>query len=448
MRAVDDLVNEVRDAASREHLQEAVRAYSAGALRSAIISTWIAVALDLTSKIRELADLGEAEAQAYVSTLDAAIDAGNIPALTKLERELLAVCRDRFTLINAREHDELERLVADRHVCAHPAFVAAEVVFKPTSELCRVHLATAVDAVLRHPPTPGRKAIERFIVEVKDAAWPATVDTLGAHLRAQYLDRGKPALRRGLAELVVKCCLEPPPDISTARMAQAAHALDAVAPALLEQALADVVRKREETSGLTNEHLLRLTSAMSDLDVMWRALPATSRPRVVAALEAIGPADLLRLQVASRRPMDHEAAGALDGALDRLSPDELSALVAATPGAALVPAALRRLGEAPGWRTAEKILSQAVVPLAAWFTAADVVALGEVLRTNSQVRQASGVPPQVTGLFGETADLPGAFAVWEDLSGWLSTQGRDNDPTDWYAYPALARLVEARRESG
>lgn len=63
MRALEDLLNSVRDRQSREHLAEAVRAYNAGALRAAIISTWVAVALDLTGKIRELSELGESRRQ-------------------------------------------------------------------------------------------------------------------------------------------------------------------------------------------------------------------------------------------------------------------------------------------------------------------------------------------------------------------------------------------------
>lgn len=62
MRALDDLVNQVRDPTSRPHLAEAIAAYNVGAYRAAIISTWVAVSLDITSKIRELADQGDAAA--------------------------------------------------------------------------------------------------------------------------------------------------------------------------------------------------------------------------------------------------------------------------------------------------------------------------------------------------------------------------------------------------
>lgn len=62
VRAVEDLITTVRDQRSREQLMDAVRAYQSGALRACVVSTWVAVALDLTAKIRELADGGDGAA--------------------------------------------------------------------------------------------------------------------------------------------------------------------------------------------------------------------------------------------------------------------------------------------------------------------------------------------------------------------------------------------------
>jgi len=245
VRAIEDLLNDVRDRESREQFADAVRAYGAGALRAAIVGTWVAVALDLTSKIRELADVGDAAALSYVSKLDKAIANRDVPTLTGLERELLVTCRDTFALIGDRETLELERLQADRHVCAHPAYVAADQVFTPTAELCRLHMRTAVDAVLSHPPAPGRAAIERLFAEARGAAWPADRGALAAYLGARYLHRGKPSLRRNLAQVIVKGCIDAPDgdEVLASRMADSAHALHQSVPELFTDALKDVVRK-------------------------------------------------------------------------------------------------------------------------------------------------------------------------------------------------------------
>ena len=85
---------------------DAVRAYQSGALRACVVSTWVAVALDLTAKIRELADGGDGAAVAWTAALDRAITNDDIARLGKIEQELLVACRDTFQFIGAREHEE------------------------------------------------------------------------------------------------------------------------------------------------------------------------------------------------------------------------------------------------------------------------------------------------------------------------------------------------------
>lgn len=445
VRALEDLLNSVRDDRAREQLAEAVRAYHAGALRSSIISTWVAVAVDLVSKIRELADQAEPGAQAFATELDTAIATNDVRVLGALERGLLDKARDDFELIAGREHAELLRLLEDRHICAHPAFVDPDRVFAPTAELCRTHMSTAVDAVLQHGPSPGRKSIDRFVAETKGAAWPATLPELAGHLRAAYIGRGKEVLRRNLAILVVKGCLDPPDGDEQIwrRLSQTAHALDSIAPNLLELALREVVAKREQATGLPATQLLRLVGALGDLMPAWLALPTTSVPRVVAAVATADPEELIRLRVVGSVVQQPDVDEAVSNRVAALEEDLLVQAVATQPSSRLVPRAVSLLQSAGGWRTGEARMRDLVLPLAAVLDLEGLRGVHEALRVNSQVREASGVPPMLTALFGMTVNVPGALSEWHDLSGWLQSQGRAGDPNDWYAYPDLAREVAA-----
>jgi hypothetical protein len=154
VQALENLYNAVRDPATKLRIREAIGAYNAGAFRSAIISTWVAVSLDLVAKIRELADQGDGAAVAWRDALDAAIVAGDRQKLQQIEADLLDQAMTQFSFINEREYIELSRLRNDRHVCAHPAFVDVDKVFSPEAELVRVHLSTAVAAVRSQPPCP------------------------------------------------------------------------------------------------------------------------------------------------------------------------------------------------------------------------------------------------------------------------------------------------------
>lgn len=446
LRALEDLITQVRDPRSREQLMDAVRAYQSGALRACVITTWVAVALDLTAKIRELADGGDAAATAWTTSLDIAIANNDIAKLGKIEQDLLDESRDTFEFIGAREHEELTRLQRDRHVCAHPAFVRPEDVFAPTPEACRAHLTVAVDAVLSQPPTPGRKAIDRFIQEARGYAWPARHDALAAHLRAVYFERGRPTLRRSLLQVIVKGCLNAPdgdPQLRS-RMIDAAHAVDLIAPTELEAAVHDVVRRREDTSGLTDQELLNLIGGLGDLPATWQALPQTSHPRAVALVSSAPLDELVLADVVRAEIAEATVASAVRDRLVGLDASYLRSVVERQPSRVLVPFALEQLDEAGSWRSAEDRMYGLVLPLAAYLDTDDVQRIHETLRSNGQVREASAIPPAVETLFDQTSDLPGALELWQKVSMWLQAHGRNGDPADYYAYPGLAAKVAAK----
>ncbi|MFI8391862.1 hypothetical protein [Streptomyces sp. NPDC085540] len=62
-------------------MDEAIAAYGASAYRSALMSTWIAVAADIIGKIRLLADEGEGVAVSLRDSLNNAIASNDVPAL-------------------------------------------------------------------------------------------------------------------------------------------------------------------------------------------------------------------------------------------------------------------------------------------------------------------------------------------------------------------------------
>ena len=152
---LDELVLTIRDRWSQFYISEAISAYRGGACRAAIISAWVAVAYDIIAKIRELAGQGDRQALAFTSGLDAAIGSKSASKLQAIEDKLLKEARDSYEFLSAREHDDLERLKADRNLCAHPAFASEDQLFDPTPELVRAHLVHAIVHLLRHPPCRG-----------------------------------------------------------------------------------------------------------------------------------------------------------------------------------------------------------------------------------------------------------------------------------------------------
>ena len=94
---LDELALTVRNKTARSYILEAIDAYRAGAYRSSIVSTWIAVTFDIISKIRELSYQGDTAARDYIDNLDKAIKSKEVGKLVKIEEGLLDNTADKIS---------------------------------------------------------------------------------------------------------------------------------------------------------------------------------------------------------------------------------------------------------------------------------------------------------------------------------------------------------------
>lgn len=192
---------------ARSYILEAIDAYRGGAYRSSIVSTWIAVSFDIISKIRELSNQGDPMAQAFINTLDQAIAAKQIRQLQNIEEDLLKTATVDFEFLSDQEQVDLARLKDDRNLCAHPAFVAEEMLFEPEPERVRMHMVRVVKHLLQHQPVQGKSAIERVVRDIKTTSFPPTLDAACIFLNSRYLNRAKKSLVENLIFLLLKAIL-------------------------------------------------------------------------------------------------------------------------------------------------------------------------------------------------------------------------------------------------
>ncbi|MGW6309427.1 hypothetical protein ACWFRQ_35380 [Streptomyces niveus] len=315
MRALEDLKNQVRSQTSRRYIEEAVAAYSAGAYRASLISTWIAVAADIIGKIRLMAEQGGAASELN-DKLDRAITANNIPGLQDFERNLVVQAHKGLELIGPREAEELNRLYQDRHLCAHPAFVAdGEDLFSPSPELVRAHLTTAVDVLLAHPAVTGRKALERFGRELASDSFPEDDARLNDHLRASYMDHGTKALKENLVKVICKETLKPKVLLRQRwRCTRTARELRKIAPGLFDEQLRVVMEPAQNL--LDDSGLMALVSGLCYVPGTWDALHDGTRARVEELLRKAKPQDLMETHVLFYGPLPPAPVGKM--LLDRL----------------------------------------------------------------------------------------------------------------------------------
>ena len=365
----------------------------------------------------------------------------------RLKTDLLDHAKVQFAFINEREYIELRRLQDDRHVCAHPAFVDVEQVFSPTAELVRVHLSTAVAAVLSQSPTPGRKALDRFFAESKASTWPSARVDLAAYLRDNYLDRGKQSLRENLSKVIIKGVLKAPEgnELISERLAEAAHALGDVTPALLEFGLRQVVTNRFQSGGLSEDEQLRLVGRLGDMAVVWDAIPVTAKPGLVAAIERRPLLELTGDGILSTAQAYAEATAAVESRLLRLTlsighVNALRSIIGINPAPHLWLHALRVFGESLSYRSAEDGMRGLILPFAPQMTAAHVRRIATATLGNPQIREAANMPSLMEYLFNLVPHSPTVLAEWEAFVSKL-VEAADGDTSAYYAYPGLQALV-------
>ncbi len=208
---LDVQLTRVRDARSRDYVLDAIRAYRAGALRPAVTAVWVAVAFDLISKYRELAGLGDAEARSYVDKWDRARDASSAEQLLKLERGLLEHASEKLQLLEPIGLRDLRRLVADRHLCAHPAFSTEAELFQPSAELVRLHIVNAIELVLSQRPVQGRTILSEFDRDVVSPGFPSDPIQIANYIEQRYLSRARNATISSFGSVLAKALLRDEP---------------------------------------------------------------------------------------------------------------------------------------------------------------------------------------------------------------------------------------------
>lgn len=210
MTDIDDLIQYCKEPISRQYIEEAIRAYKSGAYRSSIISTWLAIVMNLNSKIEQLAIIGELEAIALKKTLDKIKTTNDISGLLAYERDLLKNVKDKFELFDDIVLIDLERIREDRNRCAHPLLHSDDLPYSPTPEQARNHLSIAVEKLISEQNVFGKAALVKIFELIKSPVFPMQYKDVRTVLDGSYLKSPKNSLLRNLIIALFKDSLEIP----------------------------------------------------------------------------------------------------------------------------------------------------------------------------------------------------------------------------------------------
>ncbi|GEM_PF-5993906 len=209
LASFDELVLRCTDNDSRSHIKDAIRCYEAGAYRSAIVATYIAVCFDLIAKLRSLAAVDDAEAKARIAELEKLQqrqlqgDPSAIASLLAFERGLPVLFRDKFEFFGTIEYDDIARLITDRNRCAHPTFLLSEEPYHPSAEVARLHLRSAIDLVLSQEPKQGKAALRSLEAMINSKYFPEKRSEIQIKLESSPLKSARSSLINSFIDEVV-----------------------------------------------------------------------------------------------------------------------------------------------------------------------------------------------------------------------------------------------------
>lgn len=440
---IDSLALSVRDPESKRLIGEAISAYRGGALRSAIVSTWIAVDYDIIAKARELSALGDPASSAFVKDLDHAIEHRAIAKLQAIETGLLSTAFNQLQLLAHHEHEDLDRLQKDRHLCAHPAFASEDALFQPTPELVRAHITHALKHLLINAPLQGKSAIERFHADLLSSSFPVDSESIGTFVRAKYLDRAKDVMVVNL----IKSLLSAPFGIESAtyigQRHQVARTLREIAKAktvIYDETAKDHVARKFDA---IPDAIFLSVSAFIECDTrIWEWLSEPTRIRFKKLLKDAD-ADTLKAHSAFDAFVIPELADILLERFDSFEKDVQIGIISQNPRPEFVAIAIRIYGDSGGWRTAEQRGRALMIPLAPLMTSAEVKAMLDAVKENSQIYEAGGTPDVLEHVLELSKSVfSDAKPHWQTFVDEMTNKNH-GDATSYYSYPGLRAKLAA-----
>ena len=439
---IDALCLNVRDPGSKKLILEALRAYRAGALRSAIVATWIAVVYDVLAKARELAAQGEPEPAAIVKDLDHAIATNQVKKINDIESSCLETAHEKLELLQPQEYEALGRLKKDRHLCAHPAFVETDEVFQPMPELVRTHITHALQYLLIHPPLQGKAAIRRFDSDLEGNSLPTQERELRDYFRVRYLTQAKSSLVVQLLKGLLKALVGSESQKMLPKRKIIVGCLKEIASyktEIFEKQTPSFVN--QTYSYIEDDRLLAICPLLEVDDRFWSWLSDIARLRI-RALAQTATFEQLQLFGIFSTPWPKEVQGDILERLLKLGPDQQLEVITSAPRSDYIQCAFQLYSTSDTFRRAEQIGNSAIVPLAYLFEPTDTEKLLNIVSDNTQIFMASLTTNVLEKVFDQTeSSFSKTKPLWEKFVAKMVKQQGDRD--SYYAYPSIqSRLAK------
>lgn len=422
------LSQSVQDDSVRRLVNEVINAMNGGARRSALVSLWVAVIVDLMNKTRDLAEGGDGQARKFMDDVDSSVEQDEIKEFLRYESELVDFAERKLEILDRQEAVQLKRIQADRNLCAHPSFSAESKLFSPTVEEIRAHLVVAHDAVFSKSAVAGKRRIGMLLNDLQGKGWPLR-SRLGDYLSDRYFEGASDSARLNMWKLLIKSAIIPPEE-SDAPLKVATRARNAATiwrehdPSGFRDALAAVLQSWERSDRLTEEALARVVGAFSWCSEFEEAIPGTVLDRALAYIRRATTDELVEYRFfVGYEPINSDLLRRYEEARDLMKMEHLERALRYTHvRSPFISLAIDLIGESESFADAPRRLSL-LEKISAHMGAGDVRDLEEKIVNNEgdQIRPARDVEEALIDAFN-LADLESreVHDAWVHLANTLA----------------------------
>jgi len=420
---LDELIQKVRNIHAKNYINESIAAYRTGAYRASLITTWIAVCVDIIEKIRELSISEDPAARKLEVELDK-IQPNDPASMLSFEREILNVACDELQLISAIEKSHLERLKDDRNICAHPTFSDDGSQFTPPAELAIAYIVQAANYLLIHPPVKGKAVVQRLYELINEPSFPEDEEKAFALLSSENnLGRVKDSGVRNLAIIILKRVFRDDTGISPNLLNRLSSSLGAIYrlyPIIYE----DVVSTK--LSGMLSEandtRLKRVFPFLTLRSELWSKVEHAERVRIEGLINVMDQEEMSKFQVTRLAEVNSDVRLHVIEKMDQLDNVEQAEIIAAYPSIFLKDKAIDIFSQSLSFDSAEYRGSKLLLPISESFNDSDLqrIFTGALENTGSyginQILNAGAIGAFFSGLYSETKSAPlNHKARWVDF---------------------------------
>lgn len=399
---IEELVFTARDPISKNLIREATAAYHGGAFKAAILSTWVAVSYDIITKIRELSGQGDQAAIAFTTNLTTAINTSNRKTLQTIENSLLTEARDTFQFLAPHQFTNLDRLRADRNLCAHPAFVSDDELFQPTAELARTHIVNSLLDLLQHAPLQGKTVIDRLSSDLLGPTFPISRESIREFVKDRYLKSARESLIVSMIKALISCPLGSKSAEYAGKERQITDALATIAelkPKIFDETAPPYIQLKAAAANAP-EILNFIRLAAIDARI-WHWINPADRIRIQKLVENASPQEIKQFDIFDGFEIS-DLKASVEAKFMRIGRDWQQSTIADRPRASFAPYVAPLYAQAASFRQAEAIGWGVVEPMISYLNADQVAKIIEAAQGNGQIFSANQTPELLTTLYQRT----------------------------------------------